>query len=563
MAISPSKPAKLFISYASSDRQLIVPLVDFLCRQGWEVWWDRRLEVGESFDRRIESELDAADCVVVVWSRASVASNWVLSEAMMGFQANRLVPVALDAKLSIPLPFNRVHAASLADWTGTPDHPALEEIAAGIRATLATLGMRGVLGREPSGLRKTVVAVLPFEDFDTPTAARPFCTLAATRLISALARFSGLETLSRRASFDAALQPLEIRALARALRADYVVTGSVSGEGDSMTLSVELIEGETGRQCWLMSWKPDKAGVIDPEQAAEDIARGLSGEFMRLGRAQARSSVAHGDAMSVVEASRDTLLQSSRSAISAAKVDAKRAIRLAPETGHTHALLASVIAEEMVNGYATDLDLARAEALHEAEQALILSPDDQSVLKHAGHVLAICGEHEHGEDVLRRALELNRYDEGTHGYLGWVLAPSTATAHLDEIRAVLDKLLTDTRKHPGRPFWFLHRSVALTCSGDFEGALTAARVAVNFSPSLTLAWLHAVNALGQLGRLVEARALIDRCPLDIERPGTSWEKMLRLTSRDAAAAQLRTAGLERIGLLTSAGPRARIDVPLT
>jgi len=175
-------------------------------------------------------------------------------------------------------------------------------------------------------------------------------------------------------------------------------------------------------------------------------------------------------------------------------------------------------------------------------------------------VLAICGEHEHGESVLRRALELNRYDEGTHGYLGWVLAPSTARANLDEIKAVLDRLLTDTRKHPGRPFWFLHRSVALTCSGDFEGALTAARVAVNFSPSLTLAWLHAVNALGQLGRLAEARALISRCPLDIERPGTSWEKLLRLTSRDAAAAELRTAGLKQTGLLTSAHSRS-IDIP--
>ncbi len=549
MASIASKPAKLFISYTSADRQLIAPLVDFLGRQGWEVWWDRHIEAGEAFDQRIEHELASADCVVVVWSRTSVASKWVLSEAMAGFEANRLVPVALDTKLSIPLPFNRVHTASLVDWTGVAHHPGLEEVAAGIRATMNTLGMRSVQARESSALRKPVVAVLPFDDLDAPTAARPLCTVVATRLIAALGRFSGLETLSRRASFEASLQSLEIRAVARALRADYVVTGSVSGSGDSLLLGVELIEGDTGRQSWSTNLTPAQGGVLEPDAAADDIARTLSGEFLRLSRVRARDGAARGDALSVVEASRDTLLKSSRAAIADAKADAQRAIELAPETGHAHALLASAIAEELVNGYASDLDTARGEARSAAEQALVLSPDDHAVLKYAGHALAICGDHDHGEHVLRRALELNRHDDGARGYLGWVLAPSTLPIHLDEITATLDKLLGGTGKHPGRPFWYLHRSVALTCRGDFEGAVTAARIAVNFSPNLTLAWLTAANALGQLGRLTEARALVDRCGLDVIRSGTSWDALIRLISRDEAAADLRTAGLQRLGLI--------------
>ena len=543
-----SRPARLFISYASDDRQLIAPLVDFLRQQGWEVWWDRQLDAGEAFDRRIERELAVADCVVVVWSRTSVASNWVLSEAMAGFEANRLVPVALDARLSIPLPFNRVHAASLVDWTGTPDHPGLEELATGIRTTISTLGMRGVQARESPGQRKAVVAVLPFDDLDATEAARPVCSVIPNKLISALGHFSGLDALSRRASFDGSLQSMEIRAIARALRADFIVTGSVSGTGSGMVLGVELIEGETGRQAWSMTVTPDESGVLAPDAAAGDIARALSGEFLRLRRASAQDGAARGDSWSMVEAGRQTLLQSSSSAITAAKAEAQRALTLAPDIGHAHALLASAIAEEIVNGYAGDLALARGEALKAVERALMLCSDDPAVLKYAGHVFAICGEHEQGERVLRRALELNLYDEGAYGYLGWALAPSTSPAHLAEIRAVLDKLLSGTRKHPGRPFWFLHRSVALSCDGDFEGALAAARDAVNFSPSLTLAWLHAVNALAQLGRTDEARALVGRCPLDIARPGVSWANVIRLISRDEAAAELRTAGLRQIGL---------------
>ncbi len=539
--------AKLFISYASVDRQLIVPLVEFLRGQGWEVWWDRHLEAGETFDRRIEQELAAADCVIVAWSRASVGSNWVLSEAMVGFESNRLVPVALDARLTIPLPFNRVHAVSLVDWTGAADHPGLEDVAQGVRSTLASRGMRGATARE--AWRKPVVAVLPFDDLDATGGPRPLCAVVPTRLIAALGRFSGLEMLSRRASFDAALQSQEIRAVARALRADYVVTGSVCGEGESLMLSAELIEGETGRQGWSMTLTPDDAGQLPPDRAAEDIARALSGEFLQLARARARDGAARGDAQSLVEASRETLLQSSRAAIAAAEADARRAIAASPTDGHAHALLASAIAEEIVNGYATDLGSARAEARREAEQALLLCPDDHAVLKYAGHALAICGDHDHGERVLRRALELNRYDDGARGYLGWVLAPSTDAGHLAEIGTSLDQLLARTQRHPGRPFWFLHRAVAHTCSGDFEAALATARIAANFSPNLTLAWLHAVNALGQLGRVEEARALAERCPLDLARPGAAWDEVLRLVSRDDRAAELRTAGLRKAGLV--------------
>ena len=550
--VNAARNAKLFVSYASVDRQLIAALVDFLRTQGWEVWWDRHLEPGEAFDRRIEQELAAADCVVVAWSHSAVQSNWVLSEAMVGFESNRLVPVALDARLTIPLPFNRVHTVALGDWSGAPDHPGLQEVAQGVRATLESRGMRGTQARHAG--RKPVVAVLPFDDLDAAGAPRPLCAVVPTRLIAALDRFRGIETLSRRASFDPVLQSQEIRAVARALRADYVVTGSVCGDGGSLMVSAELIEGDTGRQSWSTTIVADDAGALPPDRAAEDIARALSGEFLQLARARARDGAERGDAHSIVEASRETLLQGSPAAIATAARDARRAIAASADDGHAHALLASAIAEEIVNGYATDLEAACGDVRRAAELALLLCPDDHSALKYVGHALAICGDHDHGERVLRRALELNRYDDGARGYLGWVLAPSTSPVHLAEIGATLDRLLAGAQRHPGRPFWFLHRAVAHTCRGDFEAALSAARIAASFSPNLTLAWLHAVNALGQLGRAEEGRFLVERCPLDLERPGVAWDEVLRLVSRDPQAAELRTAGLRAVGLV--GGPPA-------
>jgi hypothetical protein len=67
----------VFVSYASRDRDAVKPLVDRLERAGWSIWWDREIGAGTAFDRKIEQALDQARCVVVVWSKAAVESEWV------------------------------------------------------------------------------------------------------------------------------------------------------------------------------------------------------------------------------------------------------------------------------------------------------------------------------------------------------------------------------------------------------------------------------------------------------------------------------------------------------
>lgn len=67
--------ADVFVSYASEDRDRIAPLAHVIESEDLTVWWDRRIGMGARFDREIERELDAAKCVVVVWSEHSVDSD--------------------------------------------------------------------------------------------------------------------------------------------------------------------------------------------------------------------------------------------------------------------------------------------------------------------------------------------------------------------------------------------------------------------------------------------------------------------------------------------------------
>jgi hypothetical protein len=107
--------ADIFISYARADRPRAEELAHALERTGWSVWWDREIPPGRSFDEVIEEALTAARCVIVVWSDASVRSEWVKTEAAEAAQRRILVPILADGA-RIPLEFRRIQAAALHDW---------------------------------------------------------------------------------------------------------------------------------------------------------------------------------------------------------------------------------------------------------------------------------------------------------------------------------------------------------------------------------------------------------------------------------------------------------------
>lgn len=115
----------IFISYSSADREVVKKLAGLFEQQGWSVWWDRQIPIGQHYDTVIENELKQARCVVVIWTQGSVGSEWVKNEALEAAHINKLVPILLE-KLEVPLAFKRIETAKLYGWDGDSTHPELE-----------------------------------------------------------------------------------------------------------------------------------------------------------------------------------------------------------------------------------------------------------------------------------------------------------------------------------------------------------------------------------------------------------------------------------------------------
>ncbi len=132
-----SEKHDVFLSYASANRDSARLVAAALHQEtGSRVFWDRTILPGESFDDVIEAKIEAADCIVVLWSGAAVKSRWVRNEASEGLRRNALVPVLLE-DVKIPLEFRSVQAASLVRWRGSSKDPEFGKLSAAVTRVLS------------------------------------------------------------------------------------------------------------------------------------------------------------------------------------------------------------------------------------------------------------------------------------------------------------------------------------------------------------------------------------------------------------------------------------------
>ncbi|UVO51740.1 AAA family ATPase [Sphingomonas sp. SUN019] len=134
----------IFVSYARPDEIVAEQIVAALKRAGHSVWRDDLLPVHRAYAEVIEERLRLAKAVIVLWSPAAAASQWVRSEANRAREYGKLVQIALDGALP-PMPFDQIQCADLRQWLGDTAAPGWDKV---MRSIAALVGERGQVASE-------------------------------------------------------------------------------------------------------------------------------------------------------------------------------------------------------------------------------------------------------------------------------------------------------------------------------------------------------------------------------------------------------------------------------
>lgn len=131
--------ADVFVGYAKEDHNFVSSLVQALESVGLSVWWDSNLHAGEEYAPAIEGVLDCAGAAIVVWSKSSVASEFVANEASIALEREILVTVRID-DCKLPIQFRGRHTILLKRSNLRSSDPVFQNLLLSIFS--ATRGVR-------------------------------------------------------------------------------------------------------------------------------------------------------------------------------------------------------------------------------------------------------------------------------------------------------------------------------------------------------------------------------------------------------------------------------------
>lgn len=127
--------ADVFLSYARPDAVTAERVSRELTRAGRSVWFDRELPAHRTYSDVIAAELEDAGSVLVLWSKESVKSQWVRSEANRARELGKLVQARLD-DARVPMPFDQIQCADLTKWRSARESAGWTQVSRSIASLL-------------------------------------------------------------------------------------------------------------------------------------------------------------------------------------------------------------------------------------------------------------------------------------------------------------------------------------------------------------------------------------------------------------------------------------------
>jgi adenylate cyclase len=356
---------------------------------------------------------------------------------------------------------------------------------------------------------KPSIAVLAFQNMTGDPGQEYFADGIAEDIITMLSRSQLLFVIARNSSFTYKNRSIDVKQTARELGVRYVLEGSVRRGGNRVRITGQLIDGITGNHMWAERYDRDLADVFAvQDEITEAVAIAIEPAVAEMERRRAVRKPP--ESLDAWEAYQRGLWHMGRIGASdneAARSFFQRAIDLDPNFASPLAQLAIA----MYYAASTYQLISITEALEQgprlARKAIALDPS--SAAGYVGMSLAQSwqGDHENGIAAARQALGISPNYAGAHHALGRALLFSARPQEaLDAIR----KAIRLDPYDPVQPLRSLSIAIAHYFLREYEPAVDAAKQVLRVYPDHPLAYRWLAAALGQIGRVDEAKEALKK-----------------------------------------------------
>jgi len=501
----------IFLSYNREDAGVAKLFADAFTREGMDVWWDQALRSGQAYDKVTEQALRGAKAVVVLWSPRSVDSRWVRAEASIADEKGTLAPVKIEP-CDLPVMFRLTQTADLSQWQGAADD----------RAWQAFLGdVRRMVGRQAPEAPAKPASAPASAGIGAPSkvAVRPIVHRGGGEDVEFLAEDLTEEITRELAEHDyftviAAStmegwrgKAIDNRALGQELGARYVVEGKLQQAGETVRLTVQLIDAETANSLWSHRFTGNAAQMDEaPEDFPVIVASELGAQIQQTESSRVMTKPGPYSAWEHIMRSGSFTAASGLDSIRRAIEEGRQAVAAAPDLGMAHATLARAFGDSFAAGGAK-LDTIRDDLQAQIARALQLDSNNPAVIGLLAAAYIPLGESGACLRLARRLVQMRPNSPQSHFMMG------VAHLNLGECADAIASFEKQTRFHGyvrDRASGFGLLGWCYLVEGMSENAKEAFNDALALQPDHLLALRFKVLAEAQLGNEGGALAIVRR-----------------------------------------------------
>ena len=329
----------------------------------------------------------------------------------------------------------------------------------------------------------------------------------ADDIITELSRSRSLFVIARNSSFTYRGRAADVRQVARELGVRYVLEGSVRRSVERVRVTAQLVDAETGHHIWAERYDRDLAELFEvQDEITKAVVVAIEPEVARMERQRATRRPP--GSLNAWEAYQRGLWHMAHIGVAeneAAERFLRRAIELGPSFVLPHCFLVTVISYSFSLYRRRTLQEASNEADPIARRAIFLDPSDALAHISMSDCHLLRGDHAGAVAEARQALAISPNLADCHSVLGVTLLYS---GHPSEgLGAIREGMRLDPHD-PMRSMRLLYIAIAHYFLGEYDASVDAANAAIRFYPNHPLVSRLLAAALGQAGRIYEARSAL-------------------------------------------------------